>query len=369
MATTGRRNRNRQIDRGIPIDVYGFSKRGRDFVQAVARGLGDGVRNTAHKLNEADLIEVLQFEVFRDLIEALGREADWRPKPDAVFDLFGPLDPEQKKLRATTLGAIRKARSTARRLVADTSAVGAPNVDGTHYQVAKAVTGVLKTIPSVSQVFLFGSVARGEEGDASDVDLLVVRAPGLSDARFRDLACEALAEIADLMEFPVLKIRPDAFDRLSQSPDVHLLMTLGHPKRWSDQGVVGEELVSLWHIDSPQELVAARGNGAEVFTNETGSALLHEMYWHWRGGGIRGGFQAEAIIEVGIEREVELRLVEVITPWFVTENEEFRAWLKPQGGRTTEWSDDVQNLAFDAIVHWVEVRTGRMAPEAEFSVG
>lgn len=358
-----------QINKSTPVDLYGFSKHGRDFVQAVARGLGDGVRNTGRKLGEADLAAVLQFEVFRAVIEALGRETDWRPNPDAVFDLFGPLDPEKKQLRASTFGAIRKARSTARRLVADTFGRGAPNVDSAHYRTAIAVTNVLKTVPSVIEVFLFGSVTRGEEDRDSDVDLLVVRAPGLSDTTFRNLIYDKLRATADLGQFPVLKMRSSAFDHVPQSPDVHLLMSLGQPKRWSDQGVVGGELVSLWRIDSPEDLVFARSNGAETVTNETGSALLHEMRWHWRGDGMGSGFQAKAIIELSTNQQVELRLVEALTPSFATNNEAIRVWLKPQGRRTTEWSEEVERLAFDTIVQWVEVQTGQEVLQAEFSVG
>jgi predicted nucleotidyltransferase len=50
-----------------------------------------------------------------------------------------------------------------------------------HWQTLSRVRSALRTEPNVSMTVVFGSVARGDDSDASDLDLLVaLRDPGLS---------------------------------------------------------------------------------------------------------------------------------------------------------------------------------------------
>lgn len=331
-----------------------LSKAGRDFVQAVARGLGDGVRIQVRKLDESDRRQLEEENAFRHLLGALDDEGQWRPKENEAFNLFGPLAPEQKELRAATSKRVRAARSVARRLVENTPGQASPNEAGRHFRTARMMSDVLKTIPSVWHVFLFGSVARGEERADSDVDLLVLRAPGLGDAVFRDLVSKTLKPLADRMEPPLFTLRPTK--DVPSPPPVQLLTILGMPKRWSDQGVVEGELFHLWGIDAPEKLPAARSDEHDQIATDTGTAVLYESYWHEGESPGWDRFRGAALLEVAWDGHVELRHVKLNTPWHWPDRKEIIVRFHGRGQRTTEWSEDVAQLAMDVVVEWVDRR-------------
>jgi predicted nucleotidyltransferase len=91
---------------------------------------------------------------------------------------------ERTLRRAVELGAIRCRRPGPRRLEL---AEGELDYLRTHWGLVRALTGVLRTEPSVRLAVLYGSMARGDDRRDSDVDLLVELNPDASAAA-RDLA-------------------------------------------------------------------------------------------------------------------------------------------------------------------------------------
>lgn len=342
----------------MPESLGDLTKPALNFIQAVARGVTDGVRIASNQLDNVGREQILRCEEFQCILAALQKESEWKPDPRRALNLFAPLDPELKELRAKTNRAVRRARRLAQNLVEATTVEVAPNVSGRHYQTAVALSGVLKTIPAISHILLFGSVARGEEASDSDVDLLIVRAPGMGDALFREILVETLDEVADMMEFPVIKIRADAFPQIDNPPEVQLLTIDALPRKWSERGIVEGELLILWCVDSAEAMLAARTGAAEVLDEDIGAAVLHERGWHWHEDQQTFKFTAMGVVEVFVDGRLELREIEVATPWYPTQRREIRCWFTAKGKYTTEWSDEMEVLVADVVAQWVKGKTG-----------
>lgn len=88
-----------------------------------------------------------------------------------VGKLADELDASERTLRrAITLGSIRSRRLSARRLrLAD----GEIEYLRDHWQLLTGLRHSLRTEPRVGVAILFGSMARGDGDDSSDIDLLV----------------------------------------------------------------------------------------------------------------------------------------------------------------------------------------------------
>lgn len=77
---------------------------------------------------------------------------------------------ERSLRRAVEVGALRCRRPSARRLKID--AAEKDYLRG-HWPILSALRAALRTEPNVRTAVLFGSVARGTEGERSDLDLLI----------------------------------------------------------------------------------------------------------------------------------------------------------------------------------------------------
>lgn len=346
---------------GMPSNLLHFTKKARNFVQAVARGSTDGVRICAEQLDERGRSQVVEFPPFRRILEELDREKQWRPKnPSSILSLlYGPLHPELKNLRAATSRAVRDAAKLARELVEATVMQAAPNVQGRHYRTSVAIAELLRKVPGIAGVFLFGSVARGEETANSDVDLLILRAAGIGDALFRHLLVRSLEETAEWVDLPTVRLRPGAVSGPEPPLQLQLLVIDRIPERWSSVGIVESELVPLWRIDDASSLYEARASSAERLITDIGCAVVHEHRWHWHADESQLEFTAFAVLEVYAHGKLELREVEVTTQWFRSHENEIVVDLLAKGKYTTEWPEEVSLLAEDAILQWVTGRTGR----------
>lgn len=78
--------------------------------------------------------------------------------------------PERTLRRAVSTGALRCRRSTPRRLEIDAEERAYLR---SHWELLSRLREVLRTEPNVRFAAIFGSVARGDESDASDLDMVV----------------------------------------------------------------------------------------------------------------------------------------------------------------------------------------------------
>jgi uncharacterized protein len=80
----------------------------------------------------------------------------------------------------------------------------------------------LKNDPSVRLVLLFGSLARGDARDHSDIDLIVVKE---TDKRFLDRLDEFYDDAREAMD--VLVYTPQEFEEMKQRPFVKMALKEG----------------------------------------------------------------------------------------------------------------------------------------------
>jgi len=80
----------------------------------------------------------------------------------------------------------------------------------------------LKSDPSVRLVLLFGSFARGDARDHSDIDLIVVKE---TDKRFLDRLDEFYDDAREAMD--VLVYTPQEFEEMKQRPFVKMALQEG----------------------------------------------------------------------------------------------------------------------------------------------
>jgi predicted nucleotidyltransferase len=80
----------------------------------------------------------------------------------------------------------------------------------------------LKNDPSVRLVLLFGSLARGDARDHSDIDLIVVKE---TDKRFLDRLDEFYDDAREAMD--VLVYTPQEFEEMKQRPFVKMALKAG----------------------------------------------------------------------------------------------------------------------------------------------
>jgi uncharacterized protein len=80
----------------------------------------------------------------------------------------------------------------------------------------------LKNDPSVRLVLLFGSLARGDARDHSDIDLIVVKE---TDKRFLDRLDEFYDDAREAMD--VLVYTPQEFEEMKQRPFVKMALLEG----------------------------------------------------------------------------------------------------------------------------------------------
>lgn len=299
---------------GVPFTISELSRPAQDFVRSVANGGGYQVRLVASRLDPESICRLQEIPEFREVLRALRDETQWRPKPGTEFSLYGKLDPELKALRQATSRSLARARAVARFLVASQPGMAAPNRDGLHYRAAVAFSQLLKAVPGIHEVYLFGSVARGTEREESDVDVLAIRGRGMTDRRYRTILLETIEPAVEVVRYPSFRLRLRALPDAAQSPMIQIMVRPGKPNRWSDWGLPEAELVNLWQLDSADALLEARSaNPQRVLAMKQGAraVLVYETYWRW-GGEVPGdGFMGRALVEVYDAGELHLREVEL----------------------------------------------------------
>ncbi len=360
--TAAARRTTRTLEPKPPFNFEDLTRAEQDFVRAIASGSGSQVRFSISRLDRAARERLASVEAFRELLAALHKEAEWRPPPGTAIRLYGKLDPRLKALRQVTARRLARARGLARRLVAGAPRFAKPNQHGCHYRAAEAFAQILKTMPGVEEVYLFGSVARGQERQDSDVDMLVIRCPGMTDRKYSHLIYEELERVADLFEFPRVAVRPGVLPNIPCAPPFHLLARDRRPRRWSDWGMTEGEPVTLWRLDSSESLCTARsGNPKKVVTLHKGprAVILYEASWHALDGGPDSGFGANGLVEVYDSGHLELRQVELyFSPRW---NPEVRCTIQAHGGRYTTLSTRLQIMVEDVIADWIMARIGDLA--------
>jgi len=71
-------------------------------------------------------------------------------------------------------------------------------------KIKKEMTKVIKSVPEVERVILFGSRARGDEEDRSDIDI-AVKAPHATQRQWLDIVRE-IEELNTLLSIDLIKI-------------------------------------------------------------------------------------------------------------------------------------------------------------------
>lgn len=117
-----------------------------------------------------------------------------------IQELANELGAEERTLRrATAQGTLRARRTRPRRLQL---APGEREYLRTHWHLLAELRGILRTQREVRLAVLYGSVARGDEDDDSDFDLLVSFAPGRApaDSDVADRVAEIVNRRVDLAD-------------------------------------------------------------------------------------------------------------------------------------------------------------------------
>ena len=82
-----------------------------------------------------------------------------------------------------------------------------------HKKALKHACCVLKEIPYVRRIYLFGSCARGDETYQSDVDLFILTESGVSKDQLFDMKCKVISD--DLSLPDVNLITADSLQKLT----------------------------------------------------------------------------------------------------------------------------------------------------------
>ncbi|HNX39058.1 MAG TPA: nucleotidyltransferase domain-containing protein [Methanothrix sp.] len=90
------------------------------------------------------------------------------------------------------------------------------------YEELERILTRLKADPSVRQVLLFGSLARGDARDHSDIDLIVVKETNL---RFLDRLDEFYDDAREAMD--ILVYTPQEFEEMKERPFVRRALKEG----------------------------------------------------------------------------------------------------------------------------------------------
>lgn len=162
-----------------------MSEEARRFIRILARGEREGVRVHWSNLDERTRVALRAVEEIQVLLARLDAESEWI-RANMFLPLPGrTLHPALKALRLQTQTELGRVRQWARSLIRQHScAVASPRMNGRHYIAAVAFADYLSPIPGLLATVLFGSVARGEEKDDSDIDLMLVHSPSLTKHGF-----------------------------------------------------------------------------------------------------------------------------------------------------------------------------------------
>jgi len=89
-----------------------------------------------------------------------------------------------------------------------------PNRDEELQAELDRIVDVLRARPDVEKVILFGSMARGEVGSSSDIDLMIVQN---TDRSFLDRIDDVLRSVAPRKAVDVIVYTPEEFASLRES--------------------------------------------------------------------------------------------------------------------------------------------------------
>lgn len=257
-----------------------MSEGARRFIRTLARGEAEGVRVHWSNLDERTRAALRAVEEIQVLLARLDAESEWI-RANMFLPLPGrTLHPGLKALRLQTQTELGRVRQWARSLIRQHScAVASPRMNGRHYIAAVAFADYLSPIPGLLATVLFGSVARGEEKDDSDIDLMLVHSPSLTKHRFDQAVRDRLEPLRDCPK-PLgshVHLKPGTLG-LDNPPPFHLLRRTSIPRQWEDAGLDGDAVRILWSINSAADLVERRRRGKPfaVRTYKDGAAIV----WH-----------------------------------------------------------------------------------------
>ncbi len=351
----------------ISLSLEDLSRPAQDFLRSVATGSSEHVRVIYSILNSESLAELERVELLRPLLTALQREVEWRPSEGAVVSLPRIEDTKLKELRRLTAREVARVRGWARQVIASTLGTSAPNLQGAHYRAAVRFTEILRQVPGVQEVYLFGSVSRGTERADSDVDLLIVRGRGVTDTKYRHLLWDILEPIADMIGFPTIRIRTQPGSERDPWPTLQLMVVAGRPKDWSHHGLSEGELLNLWRLDTPQALHLRSKNPSHMLSLIKGSlaVIVYETRWHWLGEDPEDGFSAIGLMEVYDKGHIQLREIELEAHWNLCPRVIICS-IERHGERCPELARPAQQLARQAVLRWISEKTGVTKPLIEF---
>ncbi|MGE5573061.1 MAG: nucleotidyltransferase domain-containing protein [Bacteroidota bacterium] len=152
-------------------------------------------------------------------------------------------------------------------------------MNGRHYSAAVSFADYLSPIPGLVATILFGSVARGEERDDSDIDLILVHSPSLTKHGFDQAVRQHIGPIRDWTR-PLgdhVRLKAGALG-LDNPPPFQLLRRSSIPRRWEDAALDGDAVRVLWSINGAADLVERRRRGKPfaMRTYKDGAAIV----WH-----------------------------------------------------------------------------------------